>query len=220
MKKIVYVMFFILTRLLSNNNKTLILLIPFLFAVQQICQSQIEQENRYEYPLIGTTNSFEVIPAGESGLFTYRTFNFNQKQSIELTKLDTSLQVNWSGFLPIEIGSTVISKIIYNKRLYLLARFRSTSEFFFELYSIDIEVGTYSRTIINSYIPFNPTEFKVTATSRSKVLPRNSMPSSPPTSQAIFRISRSHSPTSRRPRSPIRASTSPRSTRFGSRCSI
>lgn len=161
MKKIGYVMCSILTRLLSKSNKTL-LLIPFLFANPQKGQAQIEQAKRYEYPIIGEHIPFEVIPAGEAGLFTYRSLSFNQAQRIELTKLDTTLAVNWSGLLPLEPGSEVISKIIYQHKLHILARFRTPTDFFFELYSIDIETGNYSKIIINTYIAFNPSEFKVT----------------------------------------------------------
>ena len=161
MKKIGYVMFSILTKWLSKINH-LFLLLLFSFAFQQKGWAQIEQENRYEYPIIGDNIPFEVIPAGEAGLFTFRTFAFNLAQNIELTKLDTSLAVNWSGFLPLEQGREVISKSIYKEKLYLLSRFRSPSEFFFELYIIDIESGNYSKIIINTYLAFNPTEFKVT----------------------------------------------------------
>ncbi len=154
-------MYSILTRLLSKNNNPF-LLILFLFTIPQKGYNQIEQASRYEYPVAGIDAGFEVIPAGNSGLFTYRSFSFNQTQSVELTKLDTALSVNWSGFLPLENGGEIISKLIYKEKLHLLSRIRNKTEFFFELYSIHIESGNYSRIQINPYIAFNPTEFKVT----------------------------------------------------------
>ncbi len=158
MKKIAFEMFFISTKsLLKNNALLLVFFVSFLSSY-----GQVKQENRYEYPVSGNTNDFEVISAGENGIFTYRNFLVGNTQSIELTKLDTALQVNWSGYMPLERESTILSKIFYNDNLYLLSRIRTKTSFYFELYNINTN-GNYGRAIINSYIAFNPTEFKVTA---------------------------------------------------------
>lgn len=154
--------------------------------------AQIVQSGRFEVPVENRTEIFDIVPASDNGLFLYRQFAGLKEDQIQLIKIDTAFAERWGGFIAVQKNYRLMGTDSHEGRLFLLLRYRDYSRNDLILYVIDEADGRYVQHLIRGYIPFAPTEFRVTdraaliggyynrvpvvlhysfASSRSKVLP-------------------------------------------------
>ncbi|NJM24981.1 MAG: hypothetical protein HC859_05205 [Bacteroidia bacterium] len=124
---------------------------------------QVEQTRRLELLLGAEEASFEVIPAENDGLFLHRRLSATGADQIDIVKLDTALNEQWHGFLPVPKNYMMAGKRTHNSQLYLLFRAADFSRNDLELYSLNSALGQYTRYQIKSFIPIQVTEFQVTS---------------------------------------------------------
>lgn len=125
------------------------------------CFAQVEQTDRFEFP-IAPNQQFEIVSAGDKGIFLHHTVRHSDTDRIWLIKLDTVFAKQWDGFIPIENGYLPMGKKVYRSKLYLLFRYRDYSRNNLLLFEVDESNGRYRRYEIRSFIPFTPSEFQVT----------------------------------------------------------
>ena len=124
--------------------------------------AQVLQTERFETPLLFNNDKFEIIAAGDQGLYLHRKFLGGKEDQIQLVRLDTSFREKWSGFLNVEKNYILMGKKSFEDKLFLLFRYRDYSRNDLILYVIQQEYGHYSRYDIKSFIPFSPSEFQIT----------------------------------------------------------
>jgi hypothetical protein len=120
------------------------------------------QTDRFEVPIENRSDMFEVAPSSDQGLFLYRQFAGLQQDEVELVKLDTAFEQQWSGFLPVKKDYRLMATESFAGKLFLLLRYRDYRINDFLMYTITESTGDYVMYLIKGYIPFAPTEFKVT----------------------------------------------------------
>ncbi len=123
---------------------------------------QILQTARYEVPVFGFNDDYEIIPAGTNGLFLYQNYQSPQSVLVRLVKLDTAFNEQWGGFLTVEKNYVMMGKESFKEKLYLLFRYRDYSINDFLIYRINEHTGEYDFSTIRGFIPFSPSEFHVT----------------------------------------------------------
>lgn len=126
-------------------------------------QAQVLQTARFEIPIDRELERFEIIPAGNNGIFLYRRFTDGKIDNIELIKLDTAFNQNWSGVLPIDRRYLIMGKRTANNKLYFLLRYQDFTRNNMALISIHQDSASYVEQNIRNIIPFTPTEFQITA---------------------------------------------------------
>lgn len=136
--------------------------ILLIFAVALPSKAQVLQSQRFEIPLHGFEQDFEIIPADTSGLYLYRKIFAGKEDHLHIIKLDTAFQEQWSGSLPIEKNYLIMGKRCFGDKLYLLLRYYEYSRNDLLLYVINHHDGSYVRYIVKSFIPFAPSEFQLT----------------------------------------------------------
>ena len=120
------------------------------------------QTGRFEVPIEGKSELFDIVPASDNGLFLYRQFAGTRQDQVQLIKLDTSFHENWAGFISVAKNYRLMGTKSYEGRLFLLLRYKDYSKNDLILYILDEPTGNYFQYQIKSYIPFAPTEFQVT----------------------------------------------------------
>ena len=156
----VFVMSFILTR--WKSGKFLIVAVSCLMLCHGNVHAQVLQTIRYEFPVISREHKFEIIPAGERGLYLYRLYSGGKEDQLQLAKIDTAFKENWSGFLPIEKNYMIMGKKSFGDKLFLLLRYKDYSRNDLILILINEKDGNFIRYVIKSFIPFAPSEFQLT----------------------------------------------------------
>lgn len=151
-------MYFTSTKLWFTKVLALVLSMHLSIAV---C-AQIEQVARFEVDISNTGTSFDVIPAHEHGVFLHRRLEGSKIEQLEFIRLDSALVKSWHGFLTIEKGYLMVGQIYYNDRLCVLMRSADYRKNDLILYMINDRDGNYVRHTIKGYIPFMPTEFRLT----------------------------------------------------------
>lgn len=124
--------------------------------------AQVMQTGRIEVPVQGRDNAFNIIPSSDDGLFLYQQLAGVGDDQLHLIHLDSGFHQNWAGFISVEKNYRVMSTKTFQKKLFVLARYRDYSKNDLILYIVDEADGRYVRHGIKSYIPFAPTEFQVT----------------------------------------------------------
>lgn len=183
-------MFFILTKLWLTKTTAACCLI--LACGMRPARAQVLQTDRFEVPVEGRGDLFDIIPSSDNGLFLYRQFAGIREDQLQLIKLDTGFQEKWSGFMSVEKNYRLMGTESFDHKLFLLLRYKDYSKNDLFLYVIEEGTGQYIQFRIRGYIPFAPTEFSITneaaiiggyynripvvlhysfATSNSKVLP-------------------------------------------------
>jgi hypothetical protein len=152
-------MFSTLTKWLSTSR----LAVCFLIAIPFFSFAQVEQTGRYEIAVFPRDGDFSIIPASVHGLYLNRVLEENREEYLQLIKLDTGFQENWSGALPIPKNYVVASRKVWKNYLYILLKYVNYSNNNLLLYIINNEDGSFNRYPIKSYIPFYQTEFEITA---------------------------------------------------------
>lgn len=139
-----------------TNCLTLLLAIPFSGA------SQVMQTNRFEYPVQGKNEFFDIIPSSQYGLVLYRQLAGTNEDQIHLIRLDTTFHEEWAGFISVHQDYRVMGTRTFKGNLYMLLRYRDYSRNDLLLFVISESDGRYLQRKIRSYIPFAPTEFQIT----------------------------------------------------------
>lgn len=124
--------------------------------------AQVLQTGRFEVPVEGRSQLFDIVPSSDNGLFLYRQFAGIKDDQIQLIKLDTSFQEKWGGFISAAKNYRLMGTKCYDEKLFLLMRYKDYSKNDLLLYIIQESNGNYIQYSIKSYIPFAPTEFQVT----------------------------------------------------------
>ncbi len=156
-----YATSFILTKFSSINRRiTTACLLAIGFVASH---GQVLQTKRFEAPINDRDEQFQIITAEAQGLFLYRTLIGERRAQLQLIKLDTSFTEVWNGALPVEPDYHLTGKFIQGDNLYLLMRYKDFSKNDFLLYRINQHTSDFQRETIRCHIPFNPTEFQVTA---------------------------------------------------------
>src|SRR5690606_31979279 len=106
--------------------------------------------------------SFEIVPSSRDGLFLYRHLSAPDQDHVQLVRLDTTFQQQWSGFIGIEKNYLIMGTRTFDDDLYILLRYRDFSNNNLILLSIDAASGDFTQHHIRGYIPFTPSEFQVT----------------------------------------------------------
>ncbi|HET9487027.1 MAG TPA: hypothetical protein VFO54_06320 [Chryseosolibacter sp.] len=125
-------------------------------------QAQVLQTGRFEVPVEARTEFFDIIPSSDNGLFLYRQFAGDKEDQIQLIKLDTAFAQNWGGFVSVRKNYRLMGIESYDKKLFLLLRYIDYRKNDLLLYAIDEADGHYLQFTIKGYIPFSPTEFRIT----------------------------------------------------------
>jgi hypothetical protein len=151
------------TKLLFNSTRAFIFC--FACAFHWHASGQVLQPKRYEIPLTEEEEGFDVIPANDQGLYLSRLFFFvnkEQKNQIQLIRLDTTFQLVWNGFLPVERDYYLMGRKAFQNKLYLLFRYKDFTINNFILLIADADNGHYISYNVRGFIPFSQTEFQVT----------------------------------------------------------
>lgn len=154
-------MFSISTR--SSSNSVFIFVTAFLtcsFSPGTI--AQISQTDRFEVPVEARSEFFDVVPTTDNGLVLYRQFAGLKEDQVQLIKLDTAFDEDWSGFLPVRKNYRLMAAESYDQKLFLLLRYKDFSRNDLIMYAVEEATGHYTRFDIRGYIPFAPTEFRIT----------------------------------------------------------
>lgn len=154
-------MFFISTRSWSTNACRCCFL-TLALALSPPASAQVLQTGRIEVPVQGRDASFDIIPSSGDGLFLYQQLAGPKGDQLHLIHLDSGFRQNWAGFIDVEKNYRVMSTQSFRKRLYVLARYRDYSRNDLLLFIVEETDGRYVRYGIKSYIPFSPTEFRIT----------------------------------------------------------
>jgi hypothetical protein len=96
----------------------------FLSLVSLSASSQVVQSGRYEIPVFESDPNFKLAPAGESGLFLYRTVDGSTANVFQLVLLDTAFREKWAGSIPIENNFVESRTTFYDTSLFVLMRWK------------------------------------------------------------------------------------------------
>jgi hypothetical protein len=124
--------------------------------------AQYVQSDRIEIPITEQEGMFEVVSAEEDGLFLQRRYRFSDGDKLQLIKLDTSFQVRWQGYLPVDARFELMGKRNYRNKMYLFFRHRELARKDLELVILDNESGDFVKHKVRNFIPFVPSDFQVT----------------------------------------------------------
>ncbi len=139
-----------------------VLVVSFILTLALSVDAQVLQTERFEIPIYSWEQSYNSVSAGKNGLYLNRRIDSDRTDYIQLIKLDTAFNTEWSGFLNIEHNFDVVAKKSFGSSLYFLSQVREVRENDFALHIINHSDGSYKRHTIRSYIPFIPTEFQIT----------------------------------------------------------
>lgn len=131
-------------------------------ATRAYAQGQVSQTARFEIPIGHRSESFEIVPSTHDGLFLYRHLDTPDRDQIQLVRLDTVFQQQWSGFIEVDKNYVIMGRRCHQQTLYLLLRYRDFTNNNLILFAIDAATGQYVEHRIRGYIAFTPSEFQIT----------------------------------------------------------
>lgn len=136
----------------------------FPFFCFQSSVGQVLQTARFELPINRDLERYEIIPAGNNGIFLYRRLTDGKTDNLELLKLDTAFNQNWSGLLPVDNKYLVVGKRTANNRLYFLLRYYDFTRNNMAIVSVHQDSAKYTEQHVKNVLPFAPIEFQITTT--------------------------------------------------------
>jgi hypothetical protein len=152
-------MSFILTRLRLARIATILFSLcctPTVFAqIEQLAHFQMPGEEMNQEP-------YKVVSAAHEGLLICRNLPSTENDQLEITQLDTTLNIGWRGMIPIEKNLRLLDTKVSNGILFLLFKSRAFNVGNFLILSVKISNGNYGRYIVKNMIPFTPTKFTLT----------------------------------------------------------
>lgn len=153
------VIFFILINL--KSSKTILFLFAFFF-VEAFSFAQVNQISRLEIQQDENTNDYRVISLEAKGLLVYRRYFNKGYISLEVTRMDTSLQRQWGGIITLDNSLSMLQARVSNNNVFVLFKQRNSSKSDFQILEINSDTGNYDYHLVANAIPFNPSEFIVT----------------------------------------------------------
>jgi hypothetical protein len=150
-------MFFTLTSSGWNNFRSC--LFGFPFACSLFCSGQVKQESRLEIPIDFDDQNYVTVSAKEDGLILLRKIIGENKDQIEVVRLDTALKETWRGYLTIDQNVGFHSASIHQGSLFVLLRDFKMLRSDFQVVNLDLTSKSYRTFAIKNYISFNPTDF-------------------------------------------------------------
>lgn len=124
--------------------------------------AQVMQTNRFEIPIQGRNEYFDVVPSSGYGLFLHRHLVGAKDDQLHLIRLDTAFHQDWAGFIAIPRNYRIMGTRAFQGKLFVLLRYKDYTKNDLILCVIDEADGSYVQYNIRSYIPFAPTEFQIT----------------------------------------------------------
>lgn len=124
--------------------------------------AQVMQTDRFEVPIEGRGENFDIVPSSDNGLFLHRHLSGAKEDQIQLIRLDTSFTEKWAGYMSVEKNYRIMGTKAFQGKLFILLRYRDYSRNDLLLYVVEETNGTFLQYYIRGYIPFVPTEFQVT----------------------------------------------------------
>lgn len=146
----------------SWSTKLIVPCLTLLLAASFDGAAQAMQTNRFEFPVQGKNEFFDIVPSSQHGLVLYRQLAGTNEDQLHLIRLDTAFQVGWAGYISIPHDYRVMGTRTFKGNLYMLLRFRDYRKNDLVLFVISESDGRYLQNKIRSYIPFAPTEFQIT----------------------------------------------------------
>ena len=134
----------------------------FLLTGGLLC-AQIAQTERFEIP-IDPDENYEVISAGDNGLFLYQKVEKQSNGNTAVWKvlfIDTSFDIQWVKLYSLSSDFEIVDHYYNDGRGYLLFNNFSSKNRNLELISWDL-IGNISRVPIRNYIPFSYFDFTAT----------------------------------------------------------
>ena len=125
--------------------------------------AQITQTERFEIPIQNGEN-YEIIPAGENGLFLYQRVKdqSNANNTVwKVVRLDASFDIQWVKLYALSSDYELVDHYYNDDRGHLLFNNFSSKNRNLELVSWDLS-GEIVRIPIRNYIPFNYFDFTAT----------------------------------------------------------
>jgi len=148
-------MFFILIR-----SGSISILIVTLFLLPGF--SQISQPSTFELPLENGSEYPRITSLREVGILISRKVRDKSSDFLELIKVDTALQENWRGVIPID-RNLAVSKVFYrDQRVYLLLNAVGYGGYDFHVIVVNVQNQNFNRYVVKNLIPLRTTEFHVT----------------------------------------------------------
>lgn len=125
-------------------------------------QAQIQQSNRVEYLLSENEIGFEVIPINEDAVFLFREIQISNNQILEIQLLNHDLQLEWKGFIPVDIKLEISAFDVLNGNIALLLKPRSYYAANLAIIFINSLDGSYIVYQIDNPLPIFHSGFRIT----------------------------------------------------------
>lgn len=151
--------FSILTSLKLSN----VIFHSFIFCCLAVMSfAQVNQISRFEIPQDENTNDYRVISLEDKGLLVYRRYFNKGYISLEITRMDTTLQKQWVGIITLDNSLSMQQARVSNGNVFILFKQRNSAKSDFQVLEINCDTGAYDYHLVSNAIPFNPSEFIIT----------------------------------------------------------
>jgi hypothetical protein len=140
----------------------IIFFLTLCFCADAVCQGQVVQPERFEIPIAKDESKYEVITAGENGMFLCRrVMTKDGKGAVEIIKLDTAFNRAWQGYVEIDPILEVVGRRTDGDSLYLLLRHPDFAKKDLTMFVISQANGDYVRHKIRNFIPLFINDFQI-----------------------------------------------------------
>src|SRR5579864_6942372 len=112
---------------LTKSGLTKILCFLILIGAFYNSYAQVVQTKRFEIGIGSSFESYSVVPLDTGGIVLYRSFTGPTENQLEITRLDTALQVIWKGFLPVSKELSVVSAKMVANKIYIFFEDRNSN---------------------------------------------------------------------------------------------
>jgi hypothetical protein len=123
--------------------------------------AQVQQLKRIEIKLGKGESEYKVLPAQTFGVLLYRTQAERKQGTLEMHRLDTTLQDVWKNTIPIEKKFMPILSKQAGATHYLLFVQSEYRESNFRLLHINLHTGGHRLDTVFNIIPFLPTQLEI-----------------------------------------------------------
>lgn len=136
----------------------------FLFVTLTVpALAQMTQTGRYEIRMTERNESrYSSVKLGEQGMMVYRRVTGKKEDAFELIKLDTALQENWKGTVPVSKKLDIIQARAAGSTLYFLLKDPAYIGKDLLIIAINLVNSSYRTYTVKNIIPFYPAEFVLT----------------------------------------------------------
>lgn len=141
------------------QNRPLVILLFFLSAA---AYGQVNQV-RFEIPLMSQrSEGYQTLSLKDDGLALYAHVYGQERNAIELIRLDTTFKEVWKGYIPIERNLTIAASREFDNKMHFLLRHRFNPQAEFLIVSVSTKSGDYAVRSVKTALAVVPTHFIVT----------------------------------------------------------